>query len=397
MKKIIVISELFYPNKTSTAFIMTEIARYLAKKNQVLAICSDVAYDANVEEQDNSYLGPVELLKAKAPKVDKNKTFSRLWASIVTTLSFGKLVVQKVKKGDTVFAVTNPFLLVLTMALIRIFKNFDYVLLVHDVFPENAVPAGLTNPNGFIYKLSKRIYDWAYSKADRLIVLGRDMKELVDAKVQGKKESMVIENWFDEDLTFDNTIDRNQYLGVDTIDKIVIGFAGNIGRVQNLEEFLEVFSTVQTDRIILVLIGEGAKKEALEHIIQTKKLQNVLLLGNKPRSEQSTFLSCFDIGLITLSRGMYGLGVPSKTYNLLAFGKPVLYIGDQRSELDRLVTESSVGWSFNWENLDEIRTFLGTLKSLDGNFGQNAKTLAQTHYTAEVILSKLERNILNEN
>ncbi|WP_313262039.1 glycosyltransferase family 4 protein [Sphingobacterium multivorum] len=397
MKKIVVISELFYPNKTSTAFIMTEIARYLAKKNKVMAICSDIVYDANIEEKDNGYLGAVELIKAKAPKVDKNKTFSRLWGSLFTTLSFGKLVIQKVKKGDTVFAVTNPFLLVLTMALIRIFKNFDYVLLVHDVFPENAVPAGLTNPNGLVYKLSKRIYDWAYSKADRLIVLGRDMKELVDAKVKGEKESVVVENWFDEDLTFNNTVDRDQYLGIDTTNKIVIGFAGNIGRVQNLEEFLEVFSTVNTDRIILVLIGEGAKKEALEHIIQTKKLQNVLLLGNKPRSEQSTFLSCFDIGLITLSRGMYGLGVPSKTYNLLAFGKPVLYIGDQGSELDRLVTESSVGWSFNWEKPDEIRAFLSKLENLDGSFGQNAKTLAETHYSEEVILSKLERNILNEN
>ena len=94
---------------------------------------------------------------------------------------------------------------------------------------------------------------------------------------------------------------------------------------------------------------------------------------------------------------MYGLGVPSKTYNLLAFGKPVLYIGDQGSELDRLVTESSVGWSFNWENPDEIRAFLSKLENLDRSFGQNAKTLAQTQYSAEVILSKLERNILNEN
>src|SRR5690606_28740639 len=97
---------------------------------------------------------------------------------------------------------TNPFLLVVTLAIIRVFKKFDYVLLVHDVFPENALPAGMTNPEGLVYKISKSVYDWAYAKADRLVVLGRDMQQVVNQKVNRSKEVVVVENWFDEDLEY---------------------------------------------------------------------------------------------------------------------------------------------------------------------------------------------------
>ena len=136
MKNIFLLSELFYPNKTSTAYIMTEIAKHLSKKNNVSVVCSDIVYDSNYSEEENSGLEKVNMLRTQSPKVNKNKMFSRLKGSLITALAFGRIVRSKVKSGDTVFAVTNPFLLVLTLGILRFFKKFDYVLLVHDVFPE---------------------------------------------------------------------------------------------------------------------------------------------------------------------------------------------------------------------------------------------------------------------
>lgn len=49
------------------------------------------------------------------------------------------------------------------------------------------------------------------------------------------------------------------------------------------------------------------------------------------RSQQNDFLNACDIGIVTLNDGMYGLGVPSKSYNIWAAGKPILYIGDDNS------------------------------------------------------------------
>ena len=58
---------------------------------------------------------------------------------------------------------------------------------------------------------------------------------------------------------------------------------------------------------------------------------------------------------------MKGLGVPSKTYNLMAAEKPLLYIGDQYSEIDNYVRNFDCGWSFAWENEVEILSFLKNL------------------------------------
>ena len=117
-------------------------------------------------------------------------------------------------------------------------------------------------------------------------------------------------------------------------------------------------------------------------------------MGPKPRNEQSKFLSCFDVGLITLSEGMFGLGVPSKTYNLLAMGKPIFYIGDSDSEVDLLIRDHSIGWTNNWGNREGIKEALKSLNYAN-EYGQYAKNIADSSYTSSIILQKFS-SILND-
>ena len=93
---------------------------------------------------------------------------------------------------------------------------------------------------------------------------------------------------------------------------------------------------------------------------------------------------------------MLGLGVPSKTYNLLALGKPILYIGDPKSELDILIKENNIGWSFNWEEEAAIIEFLNGLSITSNKIGENALEVAKSNYTIDIINSKIEKVILNE-
>ena len=50
--------------------------------------------------------------------------------------------------------------------------------------------------------------------------------------------------------------------------------------------------------------------------------------------------------------GMYGLGVPSKFYNIISSGRPVLYVGDKGSEIYEIIKEFDIGWAFSWDELD---------------------------------------------
>ena len=59
------------------------------------------------------------------------------------------------------------------------------------------------------------------------------------------------------------------------------------------------------------------------------------------------------------------MGVPSKTYNVMAVGKPILYIGDKTSEVDNYIKKYNNGWSFDWKDRDALLIFLKSLKVAD--------------------------------
>ncbi|MGY0522940.1 glycosyltransferase family 4 protein, partial [Pseudomonas aeruginosa] len=64
---------------------------------------------------------------------------------------------------------TNPALLLMTFPLLRYALGFKWVLLVHDVFPENLVPAGVLKKDSIAYRLVRRLFSFIYSSADRLV------------------------------------------------------------------------------------------------------------------------------------------------------------------------------------------------------------------------------------
>lgn len=363
MKKLFIVSELFYPNKTSTAYIMTELANYLASSYDVSVITTDIKYDDNVTHEVERL--EYNVIRKKVGNVNKNNLFSRVKGAVGSSLVLAYELFKNVKKGEKVLIVTNPFLIIFFIAVLRLFRRFEYTLLVHDVFPENTIPAGLKNEKSLSYKLIKLIFDWSYRKADKLIVLGEDMKQLLIQKGVADRSINIIPNWYDDDLISPD-FNRSEYLGIPNLDqKIVIGFAGNIGRVQGLDDFLESFVKAGDNKLVFVAVGDGAMIGFLKEKYSSK--DNIYFLGNKPRNEQSYFLNSFDISLVTLAKGMYGLGVPSKSYNILKTGKPILYIGDSNSEIDLMIEKNDCGWSFNWEENAQLTTFLTNINSSDIN------------------------------
>ena len=356
-----IISELFYPDEVSTAQIMTDIALHKVIDKQVSVICGPIGYE-------NSYLSQKKLDKRfniyriGLPKLNKNKLFQRVLRLLLLTIKMSWVTLIKVKKNDSVFITTNPTFLIIGLSIIKRIKGFYLEILVHDVFPENLVPAGLIKKESFKYKLLSKIYNSSYRKADRIIVLGKDMEHLIQQKIAPKIIGIdIIPNWYDDDIYPDTNFNISKYLGINLEDKIVIGFAGNLGRVQGILEFIDLVGCSKNKKIALVIIGDGALRAAVKDKIKNEQLQNVHYLGPKGRGEQNSFLNACHIGLVTLINGMKGLGVPSKTYNLMAAGKPLLFIGDHYSEIDNYVREYDCGWSFTWDNEIEIISLLNNL------------------------------------
>lgn len=390
------VSELFYPDEVSTGFVMTKIAEQLAAERKINVICGPAGYEKNTLNIAGGISPNVIIHRVKVPALNKNKLLSRIFRMLLLTMKMGWKIATKVKKGDQVILVTNPASLLLLVRYIRLFKKFDYTLVVHDVFPENLVASGLATERSRFYRLMLRQYNKAYNAADHLIAVGEDMKILILKKVMADKRISVIPNWADtHDIAPLPDFDKSAYLGIDVNGKVVIGFAGNIGRVQGLEEFINAFVKAGNEKLVLTVIGEGALKEKLQQYVKENDARQVYFLGNKPRNEQIQFLNACDIGLVSLCKGMYGLGVPSKTYNIMAAGKPVLFVGDKGAEVSLYIDQYDCGWAFEWTAEEKLIRFLKELSPEDRDIiqdkGAHALHAARADFSRDKILNRFQQ------
>lgn len=366
-----IVTELFPPDETSTSYILGQIANAMAKKYQVKIICGPEIYDKRKKLDENNHFcldKSIEVFRANGADLDKNTTKGKALSFLLMSKRMISLVKQYVRKDDKVLMVTNPAPLVVLMSRLKKKVGFELNILVHDVFPENTKPAGLKLP---LYGMIKHVFDKAYSRADQLIALGRDMKDVLEKKVLNSSENIpkitIIENWADINGIKSQSMPQG---------KIVLEYAGNIGRVQGLDKVIEQLP----ESVDFHIYGTGSMEETL------KKMNHPRVFFHGPyfRSQQNEVLAACHIALVTLQEGMYGLGVPSKTYNILASGRPILFFGPKNSEIDLLVREERIGycgWPEKWDK-DELV-----------EMGERARELAIKEYSEETILNKFIKAI----
>lgn len=388
MKKLWILTEMFFPEETATAYILTKIADHLAGDMDVNVICGPASYEGKERIQDAAVLNErVKIHRVSGTVFGKNRLISRVFRFLSLTWKLTREFRKRISDGDEVLVVTNPAPILLSVARLRSRKSFSLNLLVHDVFPENTIPAGIIKSDkSLFYRTLKSLFDRAYAKADRLIVLGRDMEDVVTGKIgeDGKKKIVIIENWADLD-------NINPKQRVDD-GRIVLQYAGNLGRVQGLLELLKCVKDSSNQQLDMCFYGGGAVEEDLKNFVEINKMDNVRFYGNYRRNEQNVILNSCDLAIVTLAEGMYGLGVPSKTYNILAAGKPILYIGDDRSEIALMIKESGIGYVFKPDELEDVTSFLKNLSEEKRaeliQMGIKARLLAENSYSEKVILNK---------
>lgn len=404
--KLWVVTELFFPEETSTAYIMTEVSAHIAQNSDVHVICGPSSYQKSNIVADGTFANEhVTIHRVKALRLNKDKLLQRSLRMVLLSVQLSFKLLSNARKGDRVLIVTNPAPVVLLVSLISRWKKLKCFTIVHDVFPENLIAARLMKTSSIGYKLLRYIFNKAYSKMTVLFVLGRDMKEVFEKKLsryKRKPDIYVVENWADTEGIFPMVKNENSIVQqLDITDKIIFQFAGNLGRVQGLMELCNVIKLIKNPLVHFMFIGEGAVKEEMQQFVAVNHLRNVSMLGSFSRSQQREFLNAGDVGIVSLQEGMAGLGVPSKSYNILAAGKPILFIGDKESEIARMINENDVGWCYDMKDTRNLLDFFNNLSQEDvwklKNKGEKARALAVTKYTRQIILDKYLKMTASEN
>jgi colanic acid biosynthesis glycosyl transferase WcaI len=393
-----VVSELYYPEETSTGYYMTRIAEGLVESFDVCAVSGlpNYLYRDSAAPKRETHKG-VRIHRLSATRFDKNRIFLKALNMLTLGLSVFLFSLRNFRKYDRVLVVTTPPTLPFFVAIASLLKGTGMTLLIHDTYPEILSAAGKLRPDSVAFSLLQSLKNWIYKIAEKIIVVGRDMEALARNQTGGLDTEIInIPNWAElETVRPDPEAGKRFRLAHGLERNFVVLYAGNMGYPNDLETIVGAAELLRDERTIrFVFLGSGAKLPWLKRRVAELALTNVVILDPRPREEQNEFLSGCDLGIVSLVPEMKGVSVPSRTYNLLASGKPIIGIVDSESEVGRIILEFQIGAVIangDPKGFSEaVRRFAESPEELD-QMGKRAREIALTEYDQETALNAYRR------
>lgn len=227
-------------------------------------------------------------------------------------------------------------------------RGLRVVAMLQDVWPDNAVQSGLIWEDSLIYRFFECFQRYVYRHADRLICISDDMKAFVASKGVPQEKISVIHNWGYTDETVDIPWGENAFVEKYSLSRDVFYavYAGNIGRMQNLELVVEAARLLHEKQDIhFLLIGDGARREVIEERVKTYGLSNVTMLPMQPSELATHIYSAAGVNLIPLVKNGTRSALPSKTGVVLSCGKPAIFTFGDSSGFGRMLERTGAGRS----------------------------------------------------
>ncbi len=222
--------------------------------------------------------------------------------------------------------------------------GIKWIHVSQDTFPEN-LKVLAEGKYELIFSILERLNQFILNRAEKIFVIGEDMKQVFLRKGFPPLKIISTSNWTNLDL-IKPLAKRNSFSQKNGLaEKFVILYAGNFGRIYNFEDLFAVAGKfLSNPDVLFVLVGEGALKKKLQNEAEFRELHNVRFFPFEERSKLPEVLASADISVILLGKGMEGLSMPSKIYSILASGRPIIACVEKQSDIAKIVLESNAGF-----------------------------------------------------
>jgi glycosyltransferase involved in cell wall biosynthesis len=226
-------------------------------------------------------------------------------------------------KYDVAIASSGPITVGLPGLIAKWVRRKKLVFEVRDLWPQCAIELGIIK-NPLLIQLAYRFEKFCYRSADLIVTLSPGMKDEVLGKLPQKKV-ISITNAANIEL-FSNLVefDLSKY-GLEP--KKYALYAGNIGKVNNVEWMLEAAKllTEAKSEIEIVFIGDGQLKSYLEGRKESENIDNLVFLPLMPKTELVGFIQNAMVSLVPLANTpVLATSSPNKLFESLAAGVPIV-------------------------------------------------------------------------
>lgn len=282
----------------------------------------------------------------------------RIWTWLVAFAQLLWLVKTKYRRAH-LFLVTNPPL----ATLLPLFCNNTYSLLIYDIYPETLVEYDLFSKDHFIVRRWQQSHKRIFAGAERVFTLNRSMKRLL-SQYYTKEDIQVVPVWTDNSFLRPIPKEENEYrisLGLDHY--FVVAYSGNLGKSHELSVLIDLAELMKNEGVFILITGGGDQYLSLKRRIEMSGLMNIKIMPWQPTDKLPHTLGAGDLSVVSLGKEASSLSMPSKTYNLLSVGSPILAISEPDTELARFIEEFNVGKFYKPNELNGMRDFILALKN----------------------------------
>lgn len=244
------------------------------------------------------------------------------------------------ERPDAILVMSPPLTLGVSGWFVSRMRRAPLVFNIQDVFPDAAIETGAIG-NKFVIAAARILERWTYARSAAVTVLSEDLADNVRNKVRRRRRDrvVVIPNFVDTVAIrpADRLTEYRRELGID--DRPVVMYAGNVGFSQSLDLMIDAARALPD--VAFVINGDGSARDNLE--MRASGLTNVVFGEYQPTERLAEVLATADVHVIPLKRGLGRVSVPSKTYSIMAAGRPAVAAVDAGTEVPRLITDSGGG------------------------------------------------------
>lgn len=373
------LNQFFWPDTAATGQLLSDLSRAIAaEQGQATAICGGVNYGV----QDTTVRPPARILRTSFV------SFSR--SPLHRLLSYGSFLAgavwnsYRIKRPDIVLTLTTPPLISVLGRMIKLMRGCQHYIWEMDLYPDIAIDLEVLRRDSMLTGIIGLLADWSRRNADGIIVLGEDMKARLIARGIPEDKIFVAENWADGSEITPQSFPEGPF---------VVHYSGTLGLAHDVDTIAGAMDRLRNDsRFHFVFSGGGARREYLRNYCQKHGIKNVDFHPYCSRSELGSSLAQGHVGLVTQLPQTCGSLVPSKTYGIMAAGRPVLYIGPSDTTPAQNIRRYGCGWRIDPGDVDGLIHLLGVLESdreAVRNAGRRGREAFEQHYDLPIGVQRI--------
>ena len=277
----------------------------------------------------------INYLGVKTLNITKNKNMIEKGIStLIIDFNYKKAIKRHLKgvKFDLLLYSTPPISLIRTVEYLQKINNLKSLLMLKDIFPQNAVDLGLFRKNSFIHKFFRnkelKLYDLfdgigTMSKANTEYLLTNT--NLNSSKAFNLPNSIKVKK--------PNKNLSREYFDISD-DKIVLLYGGNLGRPQSIPFLIECAKSIKDlNNVLFIVAGTGSEEHLIEEFINCDRQTNFKYLGALPVNQYNNLTSVSDIGLIFLDDCFTVPNYPQRILSYMNAQIPVISCTDCNTDV----------------------------------------------------------------